>query len=185
MLVIAGVVSMVALAGCTPAPSEPLPIPTSATASTPSATPTPAYTPGVDPDADVAAAIAAYEAYVEASNNLVVSDRDTWDPVLDLLLDDYRASSLAIYEEMAANGESFQGEAVILSTEANGVQASILRLHVCTDFSQVLVLNRDGAVIAKPPGDGIRSMNVVLEPVEGSDSLWHIGFFGESTVPCS
>lgn len=174
LLALLGMTVLIALAGCVGEPPEQRPV----------VTPTPAYTPGVDPEADVAAAIETYEAYVEASNNLVLADRETWDPVLDLLLEDYRASSLAIYEEMAENGEAFRGEARILSAVENGVQSSMIRLHVCTDFSAVVVLDSSGTLIARPVGDGIRSMNVVLEPVQGGEARWHIGFFGESDRPC-
>lgn len=185
MLVIAGVVSMVALAGCTPAPPEPLPIPTSATASTPSATPTPEYTPGVDPDADVAAAIATYEAYVEASNNLVVSDRDTWDPVLDLLLDEIKASSLATYEQMAARGEYFDGSATILSADKEETLGTVVRIHVCTDFSEAFIRDQHGDLVGGVTDYGPLSMNVVLRAEGDSNFGWKIGYFGESERPCS
>lgn len=180
MVAVGGIASMLALAGCTSTPDEPLPVPTSA----PSTTPTPEYTPGLDAEADVEAAIKTYEAYVEASNNLVIADRETWDPVLELLLDDYKASSITTYEDMLANGESFTGTARVLSTEADGVEKDVLRLHVCTDFSDVFVLDRNGLVVGEPEGDGIRSMNVVFEPVTEGTARWSIGYFGKSDRPC-
>lgn len=184
MLVIAGVVSMVALAGCTPAPPEPLPIPTSATASTPSATPTPEYTPGVDPDADVAAAIATYEAYVEASNNLVVSDRDTWDPVLDRLAEPYRSGSLEGYEELASVGEYFDGSAIVLSTKAVEVQPTIIVLHVCTDFTARILRDTEGQQIGADDDYLVKSMSVVFQADAAGELGWLIYHFATSELPC-
>ena len=179
---VAALASLLVLAGCSgeSAPPEISPVTLTTTDS-----PNPGYTPGLDPEADVAAAIKTHEAYVEASNRLDVSDRETWDPVLDLLLDDYRASSVAIYEQMAADGESFNGSARILSAEPGEVYANILRLHVCTDFSELLLLDRSGTMIGKPTDYTVRSLNVVLEPVDDVNFPWRIGTFGESDEPCS
>lgn len=177
---VVGVALLIALAGCTSTPDEPLPVPTSAS----STTPTPEYTPGLDPEADVEAAIKTYEAYVEASNELVIADRETWEPVLDLLLEDYKASSLATYEEMADRGEAFDGEASVLLAEADEVAGTALRLHVCTDFSQRVVRDGDGALVGEQGDYGTRSMNVVMQATPNVEHGWLIGFFGESERPC-
>ena len=184
-LTVAGVVSMLALAGCAGDPEEPIHVPTSAQTTAPSPTPTPEYTPGLDPEADVQAAIETYEAYVKASNELVLADRATWDPVLELLLDDYRASSLATYEEMAGRGEAFEGDAVILSAEADEVAGTALRIHVCTDFSDALIFDKTGSLIGERSDYGVQSMNVVMQANESVPTGWKIGFFGESDRPCS
>lgn len=181
MVAVGGIASMLALAGCTSTPDEPLPVPTSA----PSTTPTPDYTPGLDAEADVEAAIKTYEAYVEASNNLVIADRETWDPVLELLLEDYKASSITTYEEMTSRGEEFQGEAVILLAEADEVAGTALRLHVCTDFSENFIVDANGAIVGERPDYRTRSMNVVLQANAEGPYAWKIGFFGESEEPCS
>ncbi|GAA2532573.1 hypothetical protein GCM10009860_10630 [Microbacterium mitrae] len=185
MLVIAGVVSMVALAGCTPAPSEPLPIPTSATTSTPSATPTPEYTPGVDPDADVAAAISTYEAYVEANNDVELSDSETWDSVLALLADPYLSDSISSYEELAAAGYKFEGDAQIVSAVATKVQSTIVNLHVCTDFAETMTLDSNGVLIGSAEDYAVKSMNVILQSNDGVQFGWAIVHIGWSDLTCS
>ncbi|MBV0893968.1 hypothetical protein [Microbacterium sp. NC79] len=180
MVAVGGIASMLALAGCTSTPDEPLPVPTSAPSTTP-----PEYTPGLDAEADVEAAIKTYEAYVEASNNLVIADRETWDPVLELLLEDYKASSITTYEGMAERGEVLEGEATIVSAELDEALGTVLRIHVCTDFSEALIRNADGTLIGSVEDYGVQSMNVVLQADGTAQYSWRIGFFGESDRPCS
>lgn len=178
---VVGVALLFALAGCTSTPDEPLPVPTSA----PTTTPTPEYTPGLDPEADVEAAIKTYEAYVEASNELVIADRETWEPVLDLLMEDYKASSIATYEAMAERGEVIDGDSEILLAEADEVAGTALRLHVCTDFSRMVLRDSNGILVGAEPDYGVRSMNVVLEADDEAEHGWRIGFFGESERSCT
>ncbi|GAA2532580.1 hypothetical protein GCM10009860_10640 [Microbacterium mitrae] len=174
LLALLGMTVLMALAGCVGEPPEQRPV----------VTPTPAYTPGVDPEADVAAAIETYEAYVEASNNLVLADRETWDPVLDLLLEDYRKSSVLSYEQMAENGEVFDGPGKIVSAELEQAYGTVLRIHVCTDFSAALIRDAHGDLIGDISEYGVLSMNVVLQAAEPSPHGWKIGYFGMSDRPC-
>ncbi len=182
MVAVVGVVSLLALAGCTDAPEEPLPIPTSSKTAEP--TPTPEYTPGVDPEADVAAAIKTYEAYVEASNELVLAERATWDPVLDLLAEPYRSESVTNYEGLAESGLSLEGDARVLSTLAAETQPTIIVLAVCTDFSQTRTRDSDGQQVGEDSGYAVRAMNVVFQTDESSDFGWLIYHFGESDAAC-
>lgn len=176
MLVIAGVVSMVALAGCTPAPPEPLPIPTSATASTPSATPSPAYTPGVDPDADVAAAIATYEAYVAAENGVVIADRETWDPLLDLLVGEMRDGTLDTLTTMAAEGTRLTGAAVILSAVLAGQDTERVVLDVCVDIGGTDIVGADGVSLVSPTREPVSAMRVRVVPVGSDSEQWKVDY---------
>ena len=173
MVAVVGVVSLLALAGCTDAPEEPLPIPTSSKTAEP--TPTPEYTPGVDPEADVAAAIKTYEAYVEAENGLVVSDRSTWDPYLDLLVGEMRDGTLARLTAMAEDGTSLSGETRILSTSLFGQDAQRVVLDVCLDIGDTDIVGKDGLSLVSADRDPISAMRVRVVPGDDTSS-WNVDY---------
>ena len=147
--------------------------------------PNPGYTPGLDPEADVAAAIETYEAYVEASNRIDVSDRETWDPVLDLLAEPYRSGSLSGYAELSEVGQYFDGSAKILSAEPTEVQATIIVLHECTDFSTRFLRGADGEQIGNAADYGVRSMHVVFQADMAQELGWLIYHFAQSDLSCA
>lgn len=175
---------MLALAGCAGDPEEPIPVPTSAQTTAPSPTPTPQYTPGLDPEADVQAAIETYEAYVKASNELVLADRATWDPVLELLAEPYRSESVIGYEQLAADGREFEGAALISDISSVEVQPTIVTLHACTDFSERRIHESDGTQVGDDSDYFLKSMNIVLQAEQSSASGWLIAHFGWSELSC-
>ncbi len=176
MVAVVGVVSLLALAGCTDAPEEPLPIPTSSKTAEP--TPTPEYTPGLDPEADVAAAIKTYEAYVAAGNNVVVADEATWAPVLSLTTGGLRDATEASFEDMRANGRDLKGAAQIASADLAGRESGIIVLDTCLDVSNTDVVASGGVSVLDPDRSPVSSLRVrfVLGEDAASWLLDHVAF---------
>ena len=168
-----GVAVVLMLSGCAVEGEEPLPVPPPNSV-TPSVEPAPEYTPGVDADADVAAAIATYEAYVAASNELVVADRDTWDPVLELTTGRMREASESSFEDMNANGRELQGDAHIASASLAGTQEELIVLDACLDVSDTDVLDSSGESTLDPERASVSWLRVRLVAEDGQDNPWQI-----------
>ena len=183
VLTFIAVASVMAISGCADAPDSSRPISTSTLKADP--TPTPQVSHGLETHAGtVNAAIETYEAYVSASDDLVIAERATWDAVLDLLADPYLSGSLATYDEFAASGYRFEGEARIVSAVPTKIQQTIVNLHVCTDFSETRMLDSAGNPIGTADDYVIKSMNVILQADDEALLGWKIVHFGYSDLIC-
>lgn len=174
------------LSGCAGAEEDPLRVPTKTTAQTPEPTvtltpiPSPSTTPGEDPEADVAAAIETYEAYVDASNNVDVTQETTWQPMLNLLANKLKSSTEGSLSELATAGTQLTGDTKILLAELAGQDANRVVLDVCIDISGTDAIDKNGNSLVDKNREPISPMRVRVIPVgDASSAVWkidHIAF---------
>lgn len=140
------------LAGCTPEPSTP--------------TPTPTFTS--DDDA-FAAAEATYRAYVDALNQVDLSDPATFEPVYAWTTGELNASDRQGLSSYHADGTSVTGSSRVNLVEP--VHQSPIdnpRVAVCLDVSSVEVVDSDGRSLVSE--DRVDVQSLVVEFVVTSSS---------------
>lgn len=132
------------LTGCAPDASEP--------------TPTPSFSS--DEDA-FAAAEATYRAYVDALNQVDLSDPATFEPVYAWTTGDLNASDREGLSAYHADDVSVSGESrVRLITPARDFVAEAPEAYVCLDVSSVDVVDREGRSLVAEDRVGTQSLTV-------------------------
>lgn len=150
----------VMLCACTPSPTA-------------SPTPTPAF---ASKQAAFAAAEATYRAYVDALNQVVLSDPATFEPVFALTTGAANADLRKSFAKMHADGWHVSGQSVartvdLLSIDARFASAA---LAVCLDVSAVTVRDATGASVVQPDREDVHPMRVDLVPTRSSPDGWRI-----------
>ncbi|MFG6401101.1 hypothetical protein [Microbacterium sp. P04] len=108
-----------------------------------------------------AAAEETYRAYVDALNQVDLSDPETFEPVFALTTGDANANARKTFSEMHANGWIVGGDSVATVVEHAGVESGAPALAVCLDVSSVTVTDQSGAsVVAADRGD-VQSMKIL------------------------
>ncbi|MET2012809.1 hypothetical protein ABXJ56_14800 [Microbacterium chocolatum] len=161
------------LAGCTPEPSTP--------------TPTPTFTS--DDDA-FAAAEATYRAYVDALNQVDLSDPATFEPVYAWTTGELNASDRTTYSEWHAEGYQIVGEASISSLRpatSTSRQTATLLITSCYDVSDVDVLDASGSSLVDESRPGIQWLEVELVQTGGTTTGLALRSIGPASgeSPCS
>ncbi len=144
-----GAAVMLSLAGCTTPPPTP--------------TPTPAF--ASDEEA-FAAAEATYRAYVDALNQVDLSDPETFEAVYDLTTGEANADDRKTLTAFHADGVSLTGASVITFLEPVNDAAGTddVRLAVCLDVSTVDLLDEQGRSIVDPNRPDVQRTAVTLTP---------------------
>ena len=146
----AGAVLVVALAGCgTPEPSKP--------------TPTPVFS---SEEEAFAAAEETYRAYVDALNQVDLSDPNTFEPIYDLTTGDANAGARKTFSRMHAEGLIVSGPtvaAVVEPRQMGGGDPISVELAVCLDVSEVTVTDAAGASAVSPNRPDVQSILVTIE----------------------
>ncbi|MGQ2913808.1 hypothetical protein [Microbacterium aurantiacum] len=161
------------LTGCAPDASEP--------------TPTPSFSS--DEDA-FAAAEATYRAYVDALNQVDLSDPATFEPVYAWTTGDLNASDRTNYSRWHAEGYRILGDASILSLSpapAGVSPGAAVSLATCYDVSGVDVLDASGASLVDESRPDVQSLEIqFVEDTETTTGL-AIESIGPATgeTPCS
>lgn len=143
---------MLTLAGCTtPEPTDATPTPTSAFASEEEA---------------FAAAEATYRAYVDALNDVDLSDPETFEAVYALTTGeanaDFRKSFSNMHAEaMVVTGDS---EVAVLEPLKLSAESQTAELAVCLDVADVHVVDSSGASAVDPDRVAVQSLRVTLIP---------------------
>lgn len=161
----------VALSGC----SMGLPtIVTSATATSADPTwadpATPASTPAAVAEESIAAAKQSYLDYTATYADVVFADTSTWDTLLALTIDPYRAELLQALNHFADLGWTHHGTSQLVSLSASAAESApdSIVLDVCLDSENVSYIDASGVVQPKPPST-IVATTVVMRPAANGD----------------
>lgn len=134
------------LGGCTPEPA-PQPTPTS---------------PFTSEEEAFAAAEATYRAYVDALNQVDLSDPETFEPVFAWTTGEANAGLRRSLSEMHADGWSVSGIStvqLVQPTEAD-LEEAIVELAVCLDVASVAVVDESGESVVTEDRPPVQSMTV-------------------------
>jgi hypothetical protein len=153
-----GALLMLTLAGCTtPEPTDPTPTPTSAFASEEEA---------------FAAAEATYRAYVDALNDVDLSDPETFEAVYEWTTGELNASDRKSYSQWHSDDYTKVGEAVIVSIEPQAMNTDVespeVDAHVCLDISAVDIRDGEGASVVAADRPDIQSLRIKFLESDGS-----------------
>ncbi len=133
------------LAGCTP--------------QTVDAEPAPAFTS----DAEAfAAAEATYRAYVDALNDVDLSDPETFEAVYAWTTGEANAEARTRFSEMHASGWTVDGGSLARTVELASVDSDTVALNVCLDVSGVTLVDADGTSVVSDDRPDVQSMLVTL-----------------------
>ena len=140
---------IVVLSGCAPA-DEPTPTPTAAFAS--------------DEEA-FAAAEETYRAYVDALNQVDLSDPDTFEPVYAWTTGEVNATEREQLTNAHADGWTVDGDTEIVAVETlRYAQGKEIAIVVCIDVSKVVLIDADGTSRVSPDRADRASRVVTLLP---------------------
>ncbi len=156
LLCAAGAVFTVALvAGCTPQPE-----------------PDASQQPFATEEEAFAAAEETYRNYVDALNDVDLSDPETFEPVYEWTTGDLNASDREGLSQYHATGAQVSGESTPVLIEPADVNASEGRvdLAVCLDVSAVNVQSTDGSSLVDPNRVPIQSLAVSLTSASDSET---------------
>lgn len=149
------------IAGCTTPSPEPTPTPT-----------------GFGSEAEAfAAAEATYRAYIDALNDVDLSDPATFEPVYELTAGELNALDRKTFSQMHADEWVKQGEAIV--TEAQPVEwiDPIATIRVCYNVSQVALTAADGSSAVSPTRPDVQSLDIRIDI--DARKLIQIGLSGE------
>jgi hypothetical protein len=149
-----GIVLSVALAGCTtPEPPEPTPAPLFASE-----------------EEAFAAAEKTYRAYVDALNQVDLSDPATFEPVYALTTGDANASDRKSLSEFHADNVTVTGasEVKLLEPIQYSDKSGEVELAACVDVSTVDLLDADGRSMVDPNRPDMQTTTVTLG--QGADA---------------
>lgn len=147
-------VLLLALSGCTTPEPEP--------------TPTPAFSSEAEA---FAAAEATYRAYVDALNQVDLSDPGTFEAVYALTTGEANADFRKSFSTMQAKGYSITGistATLVQPLEVDGEQS--VKLAVCLDVSQVEVVDPSGASVVDPDRLPVQAMTIVADTAHSAPS---------------
>ena len=152
-----GALLVLALAGCTtPEPTDPTPTPTSAFASEEEA---------------FAAAEATYRAYVDALNEVDLSDPETFEPVYALTTGEANANERKSLSQMHADGWTVNGATVFASFFGESFADESVTAVVCSDVGAVDVVDTDGRSMVSPDRPHIYALQVIFVESESPTGL--------------
>lgn len=158
-----GLMAALTLSAC--APPAPL--------ATPSASPAP--TTFASDEEAFRAAEETYRAYVDALNNAVLSDPDTFTPAYTLTTGEAKVAIQESFTQMHADKWAVTGASSVVSVELLAIaeEGHHVTLGACVDVSQVSVFDEAGnSVVSDRPS--VQSLNVEVEK-HGND--WMISRF--------
>lgn len=147
------------LSGCTPEP-DPTPTPTAAFASEEEA---------------FAAAEEVYQEYIDASNNVKISDPDTFEPLFSLSSGDFEAADRKSLSELHAENYTLTGEVSIahFSGVASEYPYDAVTAIVCVDVSASDVLDTSGNSVVPASRPDINPLRVTFMNSSGSLLIDH------------
>ena len=155
-IVIAAMLAVGALAGC--GPTAP--------------TPTPTPTGFASEEEAFAAAEATYRAYVDALNQVDLSDPSTFEEVYRWTTGDANAEARESFSQMYADGWTVSGISEVALAQALGADDSTdtVVVAVCLDVGAVDVLDASGESVVSPSRGSIQTMTVLAAESASSDT---------------
>lgn len=123
-----------------------------------------------------AAAEETYRAYVDALNQVDLSDPETFEPVFALTTGELYATDRKNFSDWHAAGVSLVGESSVLSVRPQNVTALnghevVITIDACYDVANVDVLDSSGNSLVTPDRPTIQSLTVHLSPMSDSSDL--------------
>ncbi|HET6302682.1 hypothetical protein [Microbacterium sp.] len=109
-----------------------------------------------------AAAEETYRAYVDALNEVDLSDPATFEPVFAWTTGEANSGARREFSEMHANVWTVTGETRVALVAPHETSESGTSLDVCLDVSDVAVVDANGQSVVSPDRRNIQSMRVVL-----------------------
>lgn len=137
------------------------------TACSPEPAPTPTPTGFASEEEAFAAAEATYRAYVDALNEVDLSDPRTFEPVFAQLSGDALANEKKSLTAMHADDWAVSGGSSVADFEGERYQSSIVALS-CLDVSEIKVTDADGTSQVDPTRPDIYSLRLVFELKSGT-----------------
>ncbi|OAH51807.1 hypothetical protein [Microbacterium oleivorans] len=138
------------------------------TACAPASTPTPSPTPTgfASEEEAFAAAEATYRAYVDALNQVDLSDPATFEPVYALTAGQLNEQDRKSFSELHADGTVVEGDTQVVKIAPNEAEFPNVTLNVCTDVSQVQVTDREGKSLVAEDRPDLQARTVTLSVVQ-------------------
>lgn len=154
-----GTALVLALSGCT-TPEPAAPTPTAAFASEEEA---------------FAAAEETYRAYVDALNQVDLSDPETFEDVYAWTTGEAKADFRKSFSGMHADGLTVSGDStvtVVETLEFDPADPNSIKLATCLDVSEVKVVDPAGQSVVDPQRTPIQSLTVVMTADSGAEYGW-------------
>ncbi|MFE7844688.1 hypothetical protein ACFUTX_05750 [Microbacterium sp. NPDC057407] len=120
-----------------------------------------------------AAAEKTYRAYVDALNEVDLSDPETFEAVYAWTTGDANAEARETFSRMHADNWNVSGTSTVTAVELEDVSDRMVRLAVCLDVSKVLLLDHSRQSAVSEDRPDIQSMLITLQASKsrGSDLL--------------
>jgi len=143
---VAAIAAVILLVGCTPEP-EPTPSPT-----------------GFASEAEAfAAAEETYRAYVDAGNQVDLTDPSTFEALFAWSTGELNELDRRAYSEYHAEQATMSGDATIIRAEPQmRNEGGVVNLNVCLDVSEVFFFNADGSPRTNPDRAPLQALSVDL-----------------------
>jgi hypothetical protein len=125
-----------------------------------------------------AAAKATYRAYVDALNEVDLSDPETFEGVYSWTTGEANASARQTFSEMHANEWDVAGHSVPTTIELSDQSASEVSLAVCVDVSEVKLIDASGRSVVEADRPDVQTMLVTLVPSAATTTRLIISNFG-------
>lgn len=151
-----------------------------ATACQPEPTPTPTGPAFASEDEAFAAAEETYRAYVDALNQVDLSDPETFEAVYAWTTGELNASDRKGLSEYHANGVRVSGSSEIRSLEPSSYDAETptVELNVCLDVSNVALTSAAGESLVDPNRVNVQSLTVTVVAAEEDAALMKVASIG-------
>lgn len=127
---------------------------------TPSPTPSPTSPAPLTDEEAFAAAEETYRAYVDALNQVDLSDPATFEPVYALTTGEANASARESLTQMNADGWSVSGESSVISIAPRERDVDLASIDICVDVSRVELTDADGVSVVSPDRPDRQAMTV-------------------------
>ncbi|MFG6445965.1 hypothetical protein ACFXQA_11915 [Microbacterium sp. P07] len=124
-----------------------------------------------------AAAEQTYRAYVDALNQVDLSDPETFEPVFALTTGDLHSSDrkgLTAYhaDEVSLSGVS---KLSLLERKTADLEAGVVTFAVCLDVSTIALTSSDGQALVDPDRVAVQSLLVSLKRTEAAEPSFRVG----------
>ena len=136
--------------------------------------------PEPSPTAPAFATEETYRAYVDALNQVDLSDPETFEAVYEWTTGDANAEARATLSEMHADGWSVSGAsipAVVEPRSLGGSRLSEVNVAVCLDVSGVQLVDANGQSVVTADRPDLQSMLVSMEASPSTETGWAIEAF--------
>ncbi|WP_438352712.1 hypothetical protein [Microbacterium sp. CJ88] len=126
-----------------------------------------------------AAAEQTYRNYVDALNQVDLSDPKTFEPVYMWTINDANAADRKLFSSMHADGLTVSGttRSTLVAPSTPTGDRNTIELAICQDVSNVTLTRPDGSSAVDPNREGIQSRLVTLAGSSSSSTGWLISEF--------